>query len=83
VGSPQLAIEIQSPSNLRPRLRTKVELYLKNGSFAVWVVYPAKRTVVVFTESEEAEYRMGESVPLPEVLGEFVIPVEHIFKNDD
>jgi Uma2 family endonuclease len=83
VGSPQLAIEIQSPSNSRPRLRTKIELYLKNGSFAVWVIYPAKQTVVVFTESEEAEYRMGESVPLPGALGQFALLVENIFKNND
>lgn len=69
-GSPQLAIEVQSPSNTRPRLRTKIELYLRNGSFAVCVVYPVKQTVVVFTDTEETEYRMGEHVPLPKELAQ-------------
>jgi Uma2 family endonuclease len=77
--SPQLAIEIQSPSDTRPRLRTKIELYLRNGSFAVWVVYPLKQTVVVVTDTDETEYRMGEHVPLPKELTQFAVAVEKIF----
>jgi Uma2 family endonuclease len=82
VDSPQLAIEIQSPSDTRPRLRKKIELYLRNGSFAVWVVYPLKKTVVVFTDADETEYRMGEHIPLPKLLAESTIAVDKIFEAE-
>jgi len=64
------------------RLRKKIELYLRNGSFAVWVVYPLKQTVVLFTDTEETEYRVGERVPLQKELAEFTVPVEKIFETE-
>ena len=39
-GSPELAIEVVSPSNTKTELLKKLNLYLRNGSSAVWVVYP-------------------------------------------
>ncbi len=42
-GSPQLAVEVYSPSNRPGLIRKKIELYLKNGSAAVWVIYPKRR----------------------------------------
>jgi Uma2 family endonuclease len=38
-GAPDLAVEVVS-SETAARLRTKIGLYLKNGSKAVWVVFP-------------------------------------------
>ncbi len=63
-GSPQLAIEIMSPSNTQPQIRPKTQLYPKNGAAAVWVVYPKKRTVLVSTQEEETEYRNDEATPV-------------------
>ena len=45
-GAPNLAIEVVS-SETAARLRTKISLYLKHGSKAVWVVYPKERTLEI------------------------------------
>ncbi len=64
-GSPQLAVEVVSPSNSQAHIRRKVELYLKNGSLAVWVVYPKKQKVLLATAEDETEYRIDETIALP------------------
>lgn len=79
-GSPQLAIEVYSPSNRPGLVRKKIELYLKNGSAAVWVIYPKRRAVVVHEQSDvTAEYRDGEKLPLPAELSNFAVEVSKIF----
>ena len=79
-GSPQLAIEVYSPSNRPGLVRKKIELYLKNGSAAVWVIYPKRRAVVVHEQSDvTAEYRDGEKLPLPAELSNSTIEVSKIF----
>ena len=79
-GSPQLPVEVYSPSNRPGVLRRKVELYLKNGAWAVWVVYIKSRTVVVHAQSDLVqEYRAGESIPLPGPLSAVSIGVANIF----
>ena len=44
-GSPELAVEIVSPSDSAEELRLKVKQYLAFGSHAVWVFYPKTRSV--------------------------------------
>ena len=59
-GSPSLAVEVISPSNLAQDTVKKVRQYLAAGSKAVWLVYPELRLVEihdaagirVLTESE-------------------------------
>jgi Uma2 family endonuclease len=59
-GSPALAIEVISPSNLAQDTVKKIRQYLAGGSQAVWVVYPELRLIEmhdaagtrVLTESE-------------------------------
>src|SRR5580700_4108856 len=46
LGAPDLAIDVVS-SETAARLRTKIRLYLKYGSKAVWVVYPDERLVEI------------------------------------
>ena len=80
-GSPQLAVEVYSPSNRPGLIRKKIELYLKNGSAAVWVIYPKRRAVVVHDQSDlTAEYRDGEKLPLPAELSNSTIEVSKIFE---
>jgi len=47
-GSPDLAIEILSPSNRPGEVRGKVADYLAAGSRLVWVVDPARAIVTVY-----------------------------------
>jgi Uma2 family endonuclease len=46
-GAPELAIEVVSLSESVADLNLKVELLLKAGSLAVWVLYPKQREVRV------------------------------------
>ncbi|MBV9158227.1 MAG: Uma2 family endonuclease [Acidobacteriaceae bacterium] len=79
-GAPELAIEVVSPGNLRKDLVRKIRIFLRHGSFAVWVVYPKKRTVVVWeAEDKSDEFREGELISLPEPLPQRQIAVSDIF----
>jgi Uma2 family endonuclease len=46
--APDLAVEIESPSNRVGELLTKAALYLEGGSTQVWLVRPQHRAVTVF-----------------------------------
>jgi Uma2 family endonuclease len=45
-GAPDLAIEVVS-SETAAGLRTKIDLYLRHGSKAVWAVYPEQRVIEI------------------------------------
>lgn len=79
-GSPELSIEVVSPSNTKKKLAEKIELYLANGSLAVWVVYPKKRKVVLWEGGgKDTEFREGDALPLPSALSNRTIQVSEIF----
>ena len=70
-GSPELAVEIVSPSNTKKKLAEKIELYLANGSLAVWVVYPKKRTVVLWESGgKKSEFGEGDILCLPTAISD-------------
>jgi Uma2 family endonuclease len=46
-GTPALAVEVISPSNLAQDTVKKVRQYLAAGSQAVWLVYPALRLIEI------------------------------------
>ena len=50
--APDVAIEVVSPSNRRSELLQRVAEYLAAGSLAVWLVYPKKRSVAIFRDSQ-------------------------------
>jgi Uma2 family endonuclease len=77
VGSPELVVEVFSPSNRRGLMAQKVALYLQHGAEAVWVVYPKSRTVMVYEGDTQKEARWGETVSFEGV----VVPVSAIFEG--
>jgi Uma2 family endonuclease len=65
MGSPDLVIEILSPSNTVAEMREKKKLCLENGSEQFWEVDLDWREVEVSTQDGHAvTYRMGQSIPL-------------------
>ena len=79
-GSPELAVEIVSPSNSKKKLAEKTELYLANGSLEVWIVHIKARTVTVWKKGGKSiEYREGEMLPLPARLSKRSLQVSDIF----
>ena len=82
VGAPDLAIEVVSPSESTADLNRKVDLLLKAGSLAVWVLYPKQREVRVFLPGG-VSYRkgIGDTLSLPEMLAGWAFPVARLFED--
>lgn len=80
-GAPELAIEVVS-SETAARLRTKVRLYLKHGSKAVWVVYPEERTLEIHGANRQIiTLEQDQGLEGHDALPGFSIPVSAIFEG--
>jgi Uma2 family endonuclease len=69
-GPPDLAVEVVSPGDSRPEVRTKVQWYLAAGCPLVWVVDPQRRAAAVYRPGA-AVRQLGEEDALD---GEDVLP---------
>jgi Uma2 family endonuclease len=82
VGSPELAIEVVSPSETARDLNRKVDLLLAGGSLAVWVVYPEEKEVRVFLPGGTSyTRRAGEILTIPELLPDWELPIAKLFED--
>jgi Uma2 family endonuclease len=64
-GSPELVIEVLSPSNTRAEIREKAVLCLSSGAQEFWVVDPKRETVSVTKQGGvPTVYRLGDRIPL-------------------
>lgn len=69
-GAPDLAIEIVSESDTAEELANRVDLFLRNGATAVWVVWPRRRVIDVHQSGEPTRHYGAGSV----LTGEEPIP---------
>jgi Uma2 family endonuclease len=66
LGSPELAIEVLSPSNTRAEIREKAVLCFSSGAQEFWVVDPKRETVSVTCQGGvPTVYHIGDRIPLP------------------
>jgi Uma2 family endonuclease len=80
-GAPDLAIEVVS-SETAARLRTKVRLYLKHGSKAVWAVYPEERTLDIHSPNRQViTLEQDQVLEDHDTLPGFSTPVSAIFEG--
>jgi Uma2 family endonuclease len=78
---PTLAVEVFSPGNRQGKMSKKVSEYLEAGTLLVWVVYPSRRSVMIYRSDEELPLTLGEDAVienLPELPG-FRCPVSDFF----
>jgi Uma2 family endonuclease len=68
--APDIAIEVLSPDNTRPKVRRKARAYLANGGRLVWAIDSRRRTVTVFRPGAEPQILQGDDV----LSGEDVLP---------
>ncbi|NWJ97873.1 MAG: Uma2 family endonuclease [Chloroflexi bacterium] len=64
-GSPELVIEIRSPSNRRSKERAKRKHYFENGGLVIWDVDPKRRKIWVYEVEDQRnaqEYREGDII---------------------
>ncbi|HEX4772227.1 MAG TPA: Uma2 family endonuclease [Bryobacteraceae bacterium] len=59
-GSPDLVVEVRSPSNRQ--LGRKASLYLEHGAEAVWIINPKRRAIVVYDQDGIREIRENEQL---------------------
>ena len=81
--SPDLAVEVVSPTNTRAELRQKMIEYFASGTRLVWIVDPLTRTAAVHRNAEQAERVLGieETIDGGDVLPGFTMAVADMFED--
>jgi Uma2 family endonuclease len=64
-GSPELVIEVLSPSNTKREMCEKATLYLATGAEEFWIVDANQKNVTVVGREGSTVYGIGESIQLP------------------
>jgi Uma2 family endonuclease len=78
-GSPDLAIEVVSPSDTAKNLERKVDAYLQGGAKSVWIIFPEARSVMVHTGESVSKLKADQSITDPLLPG-FSSPVGAFFE---
>lgn len=78
-GTPELAIEVISPSERKSRIRLKVEKYFARGTRLVWLVYPRRKSVEVYTAPDAVVTLTSGELDGGGVLPGFRLPLDEIF----
>ncbi|TCW42547.1 Uma2 family endonuclease [Thermohydrogenium kirishiense] len=59
-GSPDMIVEVVSPSTLKRDLKEKFYLYEKAGVKVYWIVFPDEKTVLSYHLGEDGKYKRPE-----------------------
>lgn len=84
-GSPDLIIEILSPSTARMDMAVKFELYQRYGVAEYWIVHPKDQTILVFKLLESGLYGVPDrycaedTIPVT-LLGDLQIDLTRVFE---
>jgi len=80
-GSPELVVEVRSPSNTKAQLRELVTLCLTTGALECWIVDPQRKSVAVtHRDGSTTAYGPGSEIPLA-AFGAGPLPVDEIFRD--
>jgi Uma2 family endonuclease len=78
--TPDLAIEVRSPSDRPDQIAKKLERYRRAGVPLVWWVDPERRTVAVYRHGQlVAEMHEEDELDGEAILPGFRLPVAEIF----
>lgn len=76
---PDLVVEVKSPDDSSIGMREKALYYLRHGSRIVWLVFPAKQQVEVYTEDAVQVFGIDETLDGGDVLPGFTLALSTIF----
>jgi len=79
VGSPDIAIEIVSPSDTAKDIQRKVEHWLTYGAVVVLVLYPETLNLVLWRPGRAVSLRNDDIVDLDDILPGFHCTVRELF----
>jgi Uma2 family endonuclease len=78
--SPDLAVEVVSPSDTATAIQSKVEEYFAAGTRLVWAVYPDSRSVAVYRSLHDIEVlHEGDELDARPVFEDFGVSVDELF----
>jgi Uma2 family endonuclease len=73
-GTPELVVEVLSPSNTASEMLDRETMCLENGCQEFWVADPKRESVRITTARGEVKtYRSGDSIPLRLFGGEWKV----------
>ncbi len=87
VGSPDMIVEIVSPSNTKHDTEDKFRLYEKHGVREYWIVFPYEKTINVFLLGDAGKYEIigmysnDSKVPVNIFNGDLIIDLTDIFEE--
>lgn len=80
--SPDLAVEVISPSNTSEEISTKTADYLSSGSRLVWIVYPKRKMVIVYRPNNTVSFLYEtDELDGEDVIPNFRLSLEKVFGN--
>jgi Uma2 family endonuclease len=80
--APDWAVEVVSPSERPAATQHKVYLYLDAGVRLLWVIYPATRTVTVYSQEQPPRtLTVDDTLDGEDVLPGFTLPVLALFER--
>ncbi len=77
-GSPEIAIEVVSPTDTVRNVKCKVDAYFEGGAKSVWIVFPESRAIQVFNPESIRELKADQPITDPLLPG-FSAPVPAFF----
>ena len=78
-GSPDLAIEVISPSERASESHEKVRTYLRNGTTEVWQIYPKSRTALIHKTDITISIECGQEITTS-LLPSFRLELSKLFE---
>lgn len=79
--APDLAVEVVSPGDTATEVQEKVDDYLARGTRLVWIVYPARRSVLVYrADGSTQRLREDDALDGEEVIPGFRLPLRELFR---
>jgi len=79
---PDLAIEVRSKNETFKGLREKALYYLANGTQEVWLVYPSKNQVEIWTDADPVKtLNLDDTINGGDLIPGFALKVSEIFSE--
>ncbi|MGB3493501.1 MAG: Uma2 family endonuclease [Elainellaceae cyanobacterium] len=83
-GSPDLAVEILSPSNTVEEIHRKIVEYFENETRLIWVIHPDEKYVLVYHSPEPDRFlRPQDTLDGEEVVPGFSMAIAELFEEWD
>ena len=78
-GAPDLAVEVLSPGDRRGRIERKLNVWLRSGTRAVWLVNPRHRTIEVISSTGNRRMLHETDELIDDTVPGFRVKVSEIF----